>query len=76
MRWEWSLFKATLGLDMIHVPYRGGALSIQDVAAGQVPMCMTDFSSGSGMIATGKVRALAVARSEAHAAIAGRADLR
>jgi tripartite-type tricarboxylate transporter receptor subunit TctC len=36
-------------------------LSIQDVAAGQVPMCMTDFSSGSGMISTGKVRALAVA---------------
>ncbi len=56
-----ELLKATLGLDMIHVPYRGGALSIQDVAAGQVPMCMTDFSTGSGMIATGKVRALAVA---------------
>ena len=56
-----ELLKATLGLDMIHVPYRGGALSIQDVAAGQVPMCMTDYSSGSGMIATGKVRALAVA---------------
>ena len=56
-----ELIKATIGLDMIHVPYRGGALSIQDVAAGQVPMCMTDYSSGSGMIATGKVRALAVA---------------
>lgn len=56
-----ELVKATIGLDMIHVPYRGGALSIQDVAAGQVPMCMTDFSSGSGMIASGKVRALAVA---------------
>jgi tripartite-type tricarboxylate transporter receptor subunit TctC len=56
-----ELLKATLGLNMIHVPYRGGALSIQDVAAGQVPMCMTDYSSGSGMIATGKVRALAVA---------------
>ena len=56
-----ELLKATLGLDMIHVPYRGGALSIQDVAAGQVPMCMTDYSSGAGMIATGKVRALAVA---------------
>ncbi len=56
-----ELLKATLGLDMIHVPYRGGALSIQDVAAGQVPMCMTDYSSGSGMISTGKVRALAVA---------------
>ncbi len=56
-----ELLKATLGLDMIHVPYRGGALSIQDVAAGQVPMCMTDYSSGSGMISAGKVRALAVA---------------
>jgi tripartite-type tricarboxylate transporter receptor subunit TctC len=56
-----ELLKAKVGLDMIHVPYRGGALSIQDVAAGQVPIAMTDFSSGSGLISAGKLRALAVA---------------
>lgn len=56
-----ELVKARAGLDMIHVPYRGGAPALQDVAAGQVPMTMTDFSSAAGMIETGKIRALAVA---------------
>lgn len=56
-----ELFKHEAGLDMIHVPYRGGALSLQDVAGGQVPMTMTDYAGGGGLIKSGKVRALAVA---------------
>jgi tripartite-type tricarboxylate transporter receptor subunit TctC len=56
-----ELFRTQAGLDMIHVPYRGGALSLQDVAAGQVPITMTDFAGGGGMIKSGRVRALAVA---------------
>lgn len=56
-----ELFRTQAGLDMIHVPYRGGAMSIQDVAAGQVPVTMTDFAGGGGMIQSGKVRPLAVA---------------
>jgi tripartite-type tricarboxylate transporter receptor subunit TctC len=56
-----ELVKARLGLDMIHVPYRGGAPALQDVAAGQIPMTMTDYSSAAGMIGTGKIRALAFA---------------
>lgn len=58
-----ELVKVTAGLDMIHVPYRGGALSLQDVAAGQVPMTMTDFGGGGAMINGGKVRPLAIANS-------------
>lgn len=56
-----ELFRTQAGLDMIHVPYRGGALSLQDVAAGQVPITMTDYAGGGGMIRSGMVRALAVA---------------
>lgn len=56
-----ELFRTQAGLDMIHVPYRGGALSIADVAAGQVPVTMTDFAGGGGMIKAAKVRPLAVA---------------
>jgi len=59
-----ELLKVQVGLEMIHVPYRGGALSIQDVAAGQIPMAMTDFSSGSGLINAGRLRALAVANAK------------
>lgn len=56
-----ELVKARVGLDMVHVPYRGGALSLQDVSAGQIPMTMTDFAGGGGMISSGKVTPLAVA---------------
>jgi tripartite-type tricarboxylate transporter receptor subunit TctC len=59
-----ELFRKEAGLDMIHVPYRGGALSLQDVAAGQVPVTMTDYAGGGGMIKSGKVRALAVANAK------------
>jgi len=56
-----ELFRTQAGLDMIHVPYRGGALSLQDVMAGQVPMTMTDYAGGGAIIRSGKVRPLAVA---------------
>ena len=56
-----ELFRTQAGLDMIHVPYRGGALSLQDVMAGQVPMTMTDYAGGGAIIRAGKVRPLAVA---------------
>ena len=59
-----ELFKKEAGLDMIHVPYRGGALSLQDVAAGQVPITMTDYAGGGGLIRGGKVRPLAVANAK------------
>jgi tripartite-type tricarboxylate transporter receptor subunit TctC len=59
-----ELFKTQAGLNMIHVPYRGGALSLQDVAAGQVPITMTDFAGGGGLIRSGKVRPLAVANAK------------
>jgi tripartite-type tricarboxylate transporter receptor subunit TctC len=59
-----ELFRKEAGLDMIHVPYRGGALSLQDVAAGQVPVTMTDYAGGGGLIKSGKVRPLAVANAK------------
>jgi tripartite-type tricarboxylate transporter receptor subunit TctC len=59
-----ELFKKEAGLDMIHVPYRGGALSLQDVAGGQVPITMTDYAGGGGLIRGGKVRPLAVANAK------------
>jgi tripartite-type tricarboxylate transporter receptor subunit TctC len=33
-----ELFKVAAGVDIVHVPYRGGALSIQDVIAGNLQM--------------------------------------
>ncbi len=45
---------------VVHVPYRGTALAIQDVISGQVPMMVLDTAAGLPQIRSGKVRALAV----------------
>jgi tripartite-type tricarboxylate transporter receptor subunit TctC len=46
---------------MIHVPYRGGAPAIADVAAGNCDLFFANVSEIMGMVNGGKVRALALA---------------
>lgn len=45
---------------VVHVPYRGTALAVQDVISGQVPMMVLDTAAGLPQIRSGKVKALAV----------------
>ncbi|MFL6662603.1 MAG: Bug family tripartite tricarboxylate transporter substrate binding protein [Rhizobacter sp.] len=45
---------------IVHVPYRGTALAVQDVIGGQVPMMVLDTAAGLPQIRSGKVKALAV----------------
>ena len=49
------------GLKLIHVPYRGGAPAIADVAAGNVDMFFGNVSELISMVRGGKVRVLALA---------------
>jgi tripartite-type tricarboxylate transporter receptor subunit TctC len=63
-----ELFKMKAGIDMIHVPYRGGAPALTDLIGGQVQVSFADIASSIEYVKAGKVRALGVttmARSEA-----------
>ena len=59
-----ELLKTQAGLDMVHVPYRGAAPALGDLAGGQIPAMMVDLAAGAGFIKSGKVRALAVAHDQ------------
>ena len=63
-----ELFKMMTGLNMIHVPYRGGAAMLADVVGGQVQVAFDVLTGALAHIRSGSLRALAVAgkhRSEA-----------
>lgn len=55
-----ELLKQRQGIDMLHVPYRGLALALQDVIGGSVPILAIDSAAGLAHIKAGKLRALAV----------------
>src|ERR1700749_5084630 len=55
-----DLFKAMTGLNLIHVPYRGGGPAIADLLGGQVDVTFAVLPTAIGYIKSGKLRALAV----------------
>jgi tripartite-type tricarboxylate transporter receptor subunit TctC len=63
-----ELFKATAGIDMIHVPYRGTAPALADLLGGQVQVMFGNMLASIEHIRDGRLRALSVtttSRSEA-----------
>jgi tripartite-type tricarboxylate transporter receptor subunit TctC len=63
-----ELFKMMTGVNMVHVPYRGGGPALIDLLAGQVQVMFDVTTSSIEYIKAGKLRALAVTtatRSEA-----------
>ena len=55
-----ELFKMMAGVDMLHVPYRGGGQVMTDLIAGQVQVSFIGLTVAIEHIRSGKVRALAV----------------
>src|SRR5256885_8482366 len=55
-----ELLKRRAGIDMVHVPYKGGAPALADTIAGQVPFLFLTAPAGLPSVRSGRLRALAV----------------
>jgi tripartite-type tricarboxylate transporter receptor subunit TctC len=55
-----ELFKSVAGIDVVHVPYKGGAAAITDVIGGQVAYYFGTLPSSLPLARAGKLRALGV----------------
>jgi len=58
-----ELFKAMTATDIVHVPYKGGAMAINDLIAGHVQVIWESLNSIATQARAGKVKALAVSGS-------------
>jgi len=56
-----ELLASAAGIKLNHVPYRGVAPALQDLAGGQMGMMFVDFASARSQLATQGIKALAVA---------------
>ena len=64
-----ELFKAVAGVDLLHVPYKGGAPAITDVASGQVQAIFEGQVALMPHFQSGRVRALAISGDKRSAAL-------
>jgi len=56
-----EMFKPMAGVDIVHVPYRGGAAAMSDLIAGRISVVIINEITALPLIQSGKVRALALA---------------
>ena len=54
-----ALFQSMAKIDIVHVPYKGSPLALTDLLAGQTQMSVSSLSSGTPLLAAGRLRAIA-----------------
>jgi tripartite-type tricarboxylate transporter receptor subunit TctC len=64
-----ELFKSMTGIDMVHIPYKGSAPALADLAGGQANLMFDNLPSSMPLIKAGKLHALAVTSAKRSAAM-------
>ena len=59
-----ELMNSMAGIQVLHVPYRGSAPAVTDVATGAVTMSFSSFAAALPLMQAGKIRAIAVTSRE------------
>jgi len=62
-----ELFRAKAGINIVHVPYRGGGPAMIDLVAGRISMMFDSLPSAAPQVKAGQVRALAICGPQRHA---------
>lgn len=55
-----ELFRRMAGIELVHVPYKGGALAVTDLLGGRLTLMFANLTTVQGHIKTGRLRALAI----------------
>src|SRR5256885_995530 len=55
-----EVFKDAVGMEAVHIPYKGGGQAIGDIVAGHVPMTITSVQATKSLVEAGALKALAV----------------
>ena len=59
-----ELLKTMAGIDLTHVPYKGGSAAYPDVIAGRVPLLLDPMFASMAHVKAGRLKAIAVTSSE------------
>lgn len=55
-----ELFRSQAGINVVHVPYKGGAVAITDLLGGRLTFMFANLTTAQPHIKTGRLRALAI----------------
>ena len=64
-----EMYKSAVGVDIVHIPYKGTIQAVNDLLAGQIQMVFSDMAPALPHIKSGKLRAIAVTSSQRSAAV-------
>ncbi|MGZ5811384.1 MAG: Bug family tripartite tricarboxylate transporter substrate binding protein [Xanthobacteraceae bacterium] len=64
-----EMFRAKLGVPMVHVPYRGAAPAVQDLIGGRVDLLFASYISAGPSVEAGKLRILGLTSTKRAAAL-------